>query len=316
VPMPETTAKINNSIEYLESLKSPAVKPAINILKGWKRAIQRKDLTNIETLRKQLGEEFTAPELTTVRSTTEKVLSNIYDSVNTDMGQYIATHGTAADFNKWQTSNKALSAMMDKLDLPFLKRVIDRGAETPEVIRSMLFSADRSTVKTLYGELTPQGRAHARAALLAQMAKTPENALLSPDRAASEFHRLGEQFGIFFDADALNEIKGLFRVIDVTKRASQAAVMPTTGVQAVIPAGAAALASIFGGGLTGFVGSMGSVLGIGALAKVYESPTVRNILMKIPTVKVGGPEEAALFKRLLEAVQATQAASAASGEAR
>jgi hypothetical protein len=90
--------------------------------------------------------------------------------------------------------------------------------------------------------------------------------------------------------------------------------MPATGVQAVVPTVVTGLGTYFGGGMSGFIGSVGAMAGAGGIARAYESPTVRNILMKIPTVKSGGVEEAALFKRLLEATQAVQAASTTQGQ--
>jgi len=37
---------------------------------------------------------------------------------------------------------------------------------------------------------------------------------------------------------------------------------------------------------------------IGAVARLIESPAVRNILIKLPKVKAGSPQEAELLKRL------------------
>jgi len=123
----------------------------------------------------------------------------------------------------------------------------------------------------------------------------------------------GDPVGVFFSGDDLQMIEGLGRVLKVTQRASQAALNPPTGVQAVIPMGimgGAGLASAFGGGVEGFLATAATVGGAGAAARIYESAPVRNILMQLPKVKPGSVEEAAIFKRLLEAAQAVQTTGA------
>lgn len=313
VPMDKTIAKIDDTISTLTQLKTAQNAPVIKVLEDWKQAIQGQSLQNIETLRKQVGDAFAAPELAASRSTGEKALSGIYDAVRQDMTDYIKAYGSSQQATKWGVANAELSKMAKELELPILKSTLDRGEQTPEVIANMLFSKKRSDVQALYNGLTAQGRASARSAILAKAAERAGGADISPDRFAAEVRRLGAQTGVFFSGDDLKQVQGLVRVLDATKRAAQASVMPATGVQAVIPASAAALGSYFGGGLSGFIGSMGAMAGIGGIARVYESPTVRNILMKIPTVRAGGPEEAALFKRLLEAAQAVQSTAAGGG---
>lgn len=313
VPMPATLQKVDDSIATLKQLKTEQVNPVISVLEDWKQAVQGQDLRNVELLRKQIGEAFKAPELASVRSTGERVLSEIYGAVKDDMTSYIKTEGGEKALTKWQVANKELSKMMGELELPALKSAIDRGEATPEAINSLLFSKKHSDVEALYRNLSPSGQASARSAILARAVEKSGGADVSPDRFSSEVKKLGDQVGVMFSGDDLRQVNGLVRVLDATKRAGQAAAMPPTGVQAVLPAGAAALASFFGGGLEGFIGTMSAGAAAGGAARLYESKAVRDILVKLPTVKVGSPEEAGLFKRLLEAAQATQQSSSASG---
>ena len=74
VPVTGTTKAIDQQIKKLTALKTDELKPVIDRLKDWRQAIQKQNLTNIEDLRKQLGESFKAPELASVRSTGEKSL--------------------------------------------------------------------------------------------------------------------------------------------------------------------------------------------------------------------------------------------------
>jgi len=315
VPMPATTAKIDDSIAKLKGLKTAEVAPVITKLEDWKQAIQGQDLKNIELLRKQIGETFTAPEMAAVRSTGERVLSDIYGAVKEDMTDYIGEKGGQQALNKWQVANKELSKMMGDLDLTILKNTLEKGVDRPEVVKNMLFSKDRSVIQALNKNLTAKGRESARSAIMQEVGKKiGEDA--SPEKFLSEMRKLkngGDPVGVFFTGDDLKAIEGLTRVLKATTRASQAGINPATGVQAVMPlsiigmgGASVALEKYFGKGLPGLLASVGLVGAAGGGARLYESPTVRNILMKLPTVKPGSVEEGALFKRLLEAAQAVK----------
>ncbi len=313
VPVPATTQKIDDSIAFLNQLKTAQVKPLIAVLEDWKQAIQGQDLRNIELLRKQIGEAFKAPELASVRSTGERILSDIYGSVKEDMTSYIKTAGGEQALTKWQVANKELSKAMGELDLGAMKTALNKGEMTPEAVKALLFSAKKSDVEALYRNLSPAGQASARSAVIAKAAQdarvSTEQAggdYISPDKFMNNVKKLGTQVGVVFGEEDSKQLQGLMRVLDYTKRAGTAAALPPTGVQLAIPAGAAALTQVFGSGISGLIGTVAAGAGIGGMARVYESKTVRDILTKLPTLKAGGPEEAALLKRLIVAVQVEQ----------
>jgi hypothetical protein len=275
--------------------------------------LQGQNLVNVETLRKQIGESFKAPELASVRGIGEKALSGIYKPLKQDMESFITQVGERRDVTKWKVADKRLSNLVGELDMSTLKSVLRRGDATPEVVGNMLFSKKPSEVRQLYASLTPAGRESARAAILARAAEkstaeVAEGIVVSPDKFANEVKRLGTSVGVFFNGDDLKQIEGLTRVLNITKRASEAAASPTTGVQTAIPVGATALASFFGGGLPGFLATIGTAGGIGVAARIYESAPIRNLLIKIPQTISGSAEEAALLKRLTATIQQQQQA--------
>ena len=313
VPMTNTVNAIDEQIAKLQGLKTQEVAPIIDRLTDWKTAIQGQNLVNVETLRKQIGESFKAPELASVRGIGEKALSSIYGPLKRDMESFITQVGERRDVTKWKVADKRLSDLAGELDMGTLKSVLTRGDATPEVIGNMLFSKKPSEVRQLYASLTPAGRESARAAILARAAEkatseVAEGTVISADKFANEVKRLGTSVGVFFSGDDLKQIEGLTRVLNITKRASEAAAAPPTGVQAAIPVSAAALSSYFGGGLLGFLATLGTAGGIGVAARIYESAPIRNLLIKIPQTVVGSPEEAALLKRLTSTIQQQQQA--------
>jgi hypothetical protein len=311
VPVTNTVQAIDDQIAKLQGLRTQEVTPIIDRLTDWKAALQGQNLVNVETLRKQIGESFKAPELASVRGIGEKALSSIYKPLKQDMESFITQVGQRRDVTKWKVADKRLSNLAGELDMGTLKSVLKRGDATPEVIGNMLFSKKPSEVRQLYASLTPSGRESARAAILARAAQkstaeVAEGTVISPDRFANEVKRLGTSTGVFFTGDDLKQVEGLTRVLNITKRASEAAAAPPTGVQAAIPVSAAALSSFFGGGLSGFLATLGAAGGVGVAARIYESAPVRNLLIKIPQTVSGSPEEAALLKRLTATIQQQQ----------
>lgn len=295
VPVARATAAIDQQIAKLQALKTKELEPVVARLNDWRQSIQGQSLANIEDLRKQLGESFKAPELASVRSTGEKSLSSIYGALRDDMSTFIRGNGQPQDIAKWTDANKKLSSMMGELKTSALKSAIEKGTDTPEAIRGILFSSKPSDVRLLYRNLSDAGRDNAKAALLAHAAeKATTNDVLSVERFVSQVDKLGPQFGIFFKGDDKRRIEGLTRVLGATRRGAEAGVLTNSGQQ-----GVASLTAVGAGQLTGSaLGGAAALGGAGLMARLYESPMVRGLLLRLPSTKVGSAEEAAILKRI------------------
>lgn len=322
VDVSRTLLKIDEEIANLRGLRTKNVNPVIEILEDWKSAIsgsrevtlpsgakgteQRgQPITNIEALRKQIGEAFKGSTLSSVRGIGEKALSRIYAPLREDMGDFIKANGERRDYDKWRVANRNLSNMAGELGVGVLKNALSKGDATPEVVRSMLFSTKPSDMRVLYKNLSPQGKANARTAILQEAFQKAGGEFedLSPDRIKQSVSRLGKSVNVFFSGQDLKAVEGLVRTLKATERAGQAGVSPPTGVQAVPVIGAAFLTDIFGG----MGGATVSAATIGGLSRVYESKAVRNMLLKIPQVAIGSAEEAELVKRIADATRALSA---------
>lgn len=296
VPVDRTIAEIDKQIGKLTALKTDAVKPVVDRLTDWKAAIRGQDLGNIETLRKQVGQAFQAPELTSVRDIGEKALTAIYDPLKQDIGDYIKFAGGAPEYNKWMVANKRLSQMAGELKNDTLNRVLSKGEQTPEVVQKMLFSQKPSEVRALTRNLTPDGQANARMAVLSKaLEKAGGLENLSVDKFTNEIKRLGAPVGVLFKGADEQRLQGLIRALDLTRRASVASNVPQNGMHAVPILAVDLLSKTLGGPM----GATAGAATIGGLARAYESAPVRNLLMKLPTVKPGSAEEGAIFKRLM-----------------
>jgi hypothetical protein len=300
LPAPVDTRLVTRQIDNI--LASPDLRLETNApirreLETMKRDLgQIVDLKTLENFRRGLGDRFSAPELGSVRSTGEKLVSSLYGPLRQDMADYIKANGLPRDITKWEVANRRLAEMVGELNNTAFRRVLNEGAATPETIRSMLFSNKPSDVRRLYANLSPNGRARAQTAILEEaISKAGGIDNVNPTQFVNQVQRLGASTGVFFTGPDKARLDGFVRVLNLTRRAQEAAANPATGVQAVPLVGAALVTDLMGGA----GGGLAAVGGFGLVARMYESTIARNILSKIPSTRVGSNEERDLVVRLL-----------------
>ena len=317
VNVDRTVDAIDQEIDQLSRLRTAEVGPVVERLRDWKRALlgettvkgpdgknvivrEGQSLENIETLRKQIGQSFESPDMASVRVVGQQALNRIYNPLREDMRSFIQSFGTKNDIKRFDVSNARLSELAGELDNSVFKNILKKGEVTPERITSLLFSKKPSDVKLLYKNLDPTGRANARTAIISDMFKKSLSStqqgqtIVSPDVFKNQIKKMSDQLGIFFNERDLKAVEGLGRILSLTQRASQANLLPPTGAMLQIP--------VLGGLLTQTLGGLGAGVlaagGIGTVARIVESPAVRNILIKLPKVSAGSRQEAELLKRL------------------
>ena len=299
VPMTRTTTAIESEVKRLKSMKSPESFAVADKLESFGNAIQGQGLRNIEELRKQLGDAFKGESMSNIRSTAEKSLQGLYGPLKQDMGDFIRANGMRRDVDKWMIADKNLSGMIGEVNQTALKTALDRGQVDATGLQTMLFGKKPGDLRVLYRNLTPDGQANARAAILQKAFAGTDG---SPEKFVNNLSKLDQPVKAFFKDDDLNRLEGLQRALKLTRRAGDAGINPPTGQQLALPVGAAVLADLLGSG--GAAIATGS--GIGGAARIYESAPVRNLLISIPRLKAGSPEEAAAVKRLIAVIQQQQ----------
>ena len=323
VPVPRALQAIDDQIADLARRRTEGADEAILRLQEIRSDLQNRDLFQLEAYRKdELAKVFmddpARPMSISARDAGEKALRAVYDPVRKDMGEFIKANGERKDFDKWSISNKRLSELSDELDVSAFKSVLKLGKATPEVVNQLLLNKKPSSVRLLYNSLTPEGRSIVRTSLLSQIAQKAEVDLpdrtktYSPDRFNSELKKIQPQIDIFFRGDDRKRIEGLSRVLQVTRRAGEAAVTTPTG-QEIVPFAAGTF-------LTDLLGTQGAAFltagGIGAMARIYESAPVRNRLLRIQATEPGSQQELRLRDEiLLELKKAAQNELAATGAA-
>lgn len=301
VQAPNAIQAIDKQIAKLNGINNEAYGPVIAKLQSFREQLASgKTLSQIEGNRKLLGDMFADPSLAAIKGDGQKALNAIYGPLREDMGAFIKANGNPADFSRWQSANDALSGMVGDLKNSGLKKALTTADSTPENVASLLFSQKPSDMRMLYAGLSPVGRSKAQAAIIqraVEMSGGMEN--LSADRFATKISSLGKSVGVFFQGDDLAKVEGLARVLKATQRASQAAVAPPTGVQAVPYAMGVGFTELFGLG-----GGIAAAGGTGLLARAYESAPVRNLLLKLGKSKAGSRQESVLLERTGAAIVA------------
>jgi hypothetical protein len=308
VPVTNAVKAIDDQINELAKRSTEGADEAIEALTKIKSDVQGRNLFQLEAYRKdELSKVFAndpaRPMSIAARDVGEKALRAIYKPVNDDMGEFIKQTGQKNDYAKWMVSNRNLSELAGELDKTALKSVLRSGQATPEDINRLLLSKKPSDLRALYQALPDQGKVKARSAILAKAAADADyttgdgTRMFSPEKFNAALDGLSPQVEIFFKGD--QTIDGLSRVLNLTRRAGESGVATKTGQEAMPYVAGASLTSLFGLG-----GGLAAAGGTGLLARAYESPAMRNILINIAKTKQGTPEEAKLVKRLISVMQA------------
>jgi hypothetical protein len=297
VPVGNVTQHIDDEIAQLNQISPSSFAPLTKKLDNFKTDIQGKSITQIEALRKQLGEELATDAFSSVKTQADKVNRSVYGALKGDMEQFIKNNGDARDVTKWKVADKRLSTGIGELKSSAFKAALDKGDVTPEAAVSMLFGKPSDT-RLLYKTLTPEGRSAARTAIIQDVIKKSGGMDdLSPQRFVNRLRDLEKQTGIVFTQEQKQQADGLIRVIRATQRAGEASATPPTGVQ-----GVPFVAGSFLGQAFGAVGSVATAGTIGVAARVYESVPVRNALIKLSQTKPGTFSEDAIIRRVIPAL--------------
>ena len=300
VPVDRTVSAIDEQIAALTRRGTPAAKQAAETLTQYRAAIQGKTLDQLEAIRAdELGNAFKGGNtLADVKAVGEKAIRSIYDPLRAEMGTFIRQRGGEKALNQWAGANEQLASMAGELKSARFRNVLRTEELTPEAVGNLLFSKNRSDVSRLMGNLSKPGQAKARQAILQ---RAYDGAIstdgLSVERFITNINKLEPSVtGAFKGAD-LQHIRGLTRLLDATRRASAAGVMPPTGAQNTPVAMLAAAMHFLGTTATVTVGG-----GAGILARAYESAPVRNALIRAANVKAGTRSEAYLMDRAARAL--------------
>jgi len=210
------------------------------------------------------------------------LLKSVERAMTKDMQSFAKNNLTKQEFFRLNRANAAYAEQAKELTKTKLKNILDKGDFTPENVKTLLFSKNKSDMKRLYDGLTSEGRANSRAAIVNKIFDdlSKRQAGVTPNSFSSELKKYSTQIDTFFKGQDKKAMKGLSLALEATRRAQDSSLTTPTG-QSLI------------GGLTGWAAftDLGATLGLGGtaggLARLYESAPVRSALLKLAGTKKG-----------------------------
>lgn len=307
VPMPKATQEMQNLTEYLTKPGLDVDDAVLNmaddfdaLMTGTPQSFQvLKD--NISSWHEKLNS--IDPNSRALPSKIKARFDSVLRAARQDRDGFAQGNLNDVDFGALKQADKAWGETVSDMGTTKLKAILDKGEATPEVVRNMMFSRNKSDIDRLYKSLTPKGQDAARAAFITQIADdlAKQQKGLSPTSLATSLNKYKDGIDSLFKGQKKEEVEGFVNLMNITKRAQD--VERGSGSQTFERLAGMGIA---GTALSGAIppASFGAYATVGGVSRLFESPKVRNILIKARTMKPGSDELQKLgmqFNNLLRA---------------
>lgn len=234
-------------------------------------------------------------------SQTKALFAKTYSALKNDMDDFAAANLPQNQIDKLNRANIVYGETAGLLKNTRLKNVLDKGDVKPEVVKGIIFSGQPSEMKTLYNALGPVGRQNVKSALIDDAASKSvlANGEINPNRFGAELAKRDKNIDVFFNGQERDAVKGLTRLMQVTRRGQDAALAPTNGSAAIPYAmGAGAIADL---GAT-----LAAAVTGGGIARIYESAPVRNLLLKLANTPANTRQEGEIIRKIYASIQSAK----------
>lgn len=308
VPINNTLSAIDDVIKDLSKKGQVPDKKTLSDLYELRQAlIDPQDFSLLKDNRRYISdliENVDTVNLTQLPTKTKAALTKIRSAMTKDLDNFVKEKNPNSYF-KYKQADAIYTDMAKTLSKSRLKNVLDKGDVTPEQYRTLLFSGKPSEQKILYNSLTVDGRKHARIAILDNIVnKAGGIDGLTPDALNRELKRASSQINTFFKGADKAQLKGYQRLLEATKRGSEAAAVTPTGqaLQSTIAAGGV------GAAVTQNPAAMAALAITGTVAqgaRIYESRAVRNLLLRLNSTAPRSEKEAQIISELLPLITST-----------
>lgn len=209
-----------------------------------------------------------------------------------DRDEFAKANLSDKDFGALREADRAWGEVVSDMGTTKLKAILDKGEVTPEVARGMMFSRNQSDIKRLYDNLTPKGQAAARSVFITEIANdlAKQQKGLSPTSFASKLSKYQDGAEVLFKGKRKEELDGFINLMQSTARAQE--VQRGAGSQTFERLAGLGAVGAAGGGLAGAIPAeaFAAYASIGGLSRLFESPKVRNILIRAKGMKPGSTE--------------------------
>lgn len=300
VPMTEAENEIIKQVSELSKLPGGEFKVATAFLEETFDKLRGQPISVIEEQRKVIGNRLEGPEFSRVKTQVGKAFDAVYAATNKDIANYIKANAKDPDaVSKWTKANRELSVLYGEFrKFNELRSALDLGEDRISAISSIVKNQDPAVLAKLNKNLSPQGQANLRALIVSKVAAESGGlGSVEPNKFLTSVQKYAKQLGATLPKEDMNRLKYFQRALALTARADVAVKGPTTGYR-VLPY----VAALLGGQVAGAAETVIGGLALGKMASAIESPVVRDLLLKLPEMKPGSPQELELAKRVVAAI--------------
>lgn len=231
-------------------------------------------------------------------------LESAYNRINTamtnDMNRSVGQNLGAGALNQLRHANNEYRNIARGIEKTGLKNALEKGDITPELINNLVYSKRPSDIARIFNMVNENGRNQLRSAYLT---RAYEKANGSPQRMVTQLNQLinqsnGQVFNTVFNQQQRRMVEGIRDVLEATRRASTANQVTQTGMSLITPTRTAA--TLLTGGT-----SLGIEAGTGLIARMYESPAIRNMLLRLHNTPRGSTARDRAITNIINTLTAT-----------
>lgn len=312
VPPLQTLKKIDTEIAKQKRLRGDASEEIISRLESLKSSIVDADFSLIKDLRSNLIDDIRAAykgEALPTKSVPP--LQSVKTAIDGDLLNFAKKNDRSAAAD-WLTGNKIFSDGSRKAKDTEIRRLLNKGEGTPELVSTILKGGKPSELNRLNSTLDDAGRKAAQLSIMRDALTesgfftkganptTFANALLKPQRQKA--------INVFFKGDSKKQLEGITRVLNETRRAQEAAVSTATGQQLFAPVLAAGAATVDAGVSFGTAGTLAGI------SRAYESAGMRHLLLKLANTPKGSAAEQKILQQIMPFFNSASQAIKATGD--
>ena len=288
---------IDTQIARQVRLREDADQQIIGRLESLKRSLEGSDFSLVKDLRSNLIDDVSAAYKGDVLPTKAVApLQAVKSAIDEDMLKFAKANDRDAAA-KWVQSNRIFADGYKKAKDTEIKRLLNKGEGTPELIANVIKAGKPSELNRMNSLLDESGRKAAQLSIIRD-ALTESGfftAGANPDRFATAISKPARQkaVNVFFKGKQKDQIEGIQRVLNATRRAQEAPVSTATGQQLAAPVAAIAGAQ-FDAGV-----SFGTATALGAMTRAYESKAARTLLIRLANAPKGSQAERKILDQVM-----------------
>jgi hypothetical protein len=212
----------------------------------------------------------------------QSFIDGLYSAMTRDLDQTVKSDLGEQAFKQWKQGNTIYAKEAEKIRRSKIKKLFESGEISRRDVRNVLLNPDDKARRLLYRSLDTEGRKNAQAAIIQDfISQASRSGNLSVNQFTGLVRRNKDVINDFFKGSAKREVNGLMKALQATEGAQKAAQVNLQTGQAALPAAG------IGAAVSEFRKTLGTAAALGYAARIYESPAVRNILLRINATPKG-----------------------------